>query len=598
VRLPGRLEAEDYAVGANGVAYFDTTKGNTGGKYRTDDVDIETCRDTGGGFNVGWGEPGEWLEYPVVVTAAGNYTITARMASGQAGPKTMTATLGGVPLATFVLPQGSGTQSWQDVQVTNVRLPAGAQRLRLNMLDSGINLNYLQFILQPNVPPVASAGTTQMVPIGEMVTLDGSGSRDPDDGPAALTYVWTQVSGPPVSLFGAHTNQPVFRALQTGNYSFKLTVSDGAAQSSDMVLVQVIPRPRVQLDRNGDGISDVWAALYRTSGAPEADPDGDGVNNDLEAQAGTDPMDPDSVFVAEVQRLPDGQVELSWWGVSGKYYAIEESTDLAQWRMHPIEHAGADARLVAVVQEAGATETARRFWRVVVFDRDSDGNGLTDWEQKHEELIATVTASVGPNGEIAPSGVSHVVAGDTLEYRIVPEAGHAIDAVVVDGTQVGPVAIYRFEGIKPGTHTIVANFKSLVPVNLALRKPVTVSSTENGYPGHQAVDGVMTTRWSSEFSDPQWLRIDLQQTCLLSRIELEWEAAYARRYRIETSLDGSTWTLLHTRSDGDGGLDAINVAATVPAARYVRIWGLERATQWGYSLWEVRVWGTPSASLP
>jgi hypothetical protein len=82
--IPGRLEAEDYKVGGEGVGYHDATPGNSGGQFRSDDVDIEVTTDAGGGYNVGWSDPGEWLAFDVEIAQAGAYDLTARMASGAA----------------------------------------------------------------------------------------------------------------------------------------------------------------------------------------------------------------------------------------------------------------------------------------------------------------------------------------------------------------------------------------------------------------------------------------------------------------------------------------------------------------------------------
>ena len=57
--LPTRIEAEDFDIGGEGVAYHDTDAGNNGGQYRpAEDVDIEACSDAGGGYNVGWTDAG------------------------------------------------------------------------------------------------------------------------------------------------------------------------------------------------------------------------------------------------------------------------------------------------------------------------------------------------------------------------------------------------------------------------------------------------------------------------------------------------------------------------------------------------------------
>ncbi|MFD9033235.1 discoidin domain-containing protein [Streptomyces sp. NPDC059567] len=129
------------------------------------------------------------------------------------------------------------------------------------------------------------------------------------------------------------------------------------------------------------------------------------------------------------------------------------------------------------------------------------------------------------------------------------------------------------------------------PVLLSQGKPVTASSQENGGTAASgAVDGDLGTRWSSAFSDPQWLQVDLGAPAALERVELRWEAAYATAYRIETSADGTTWSTVHSTTTGAGGTETVAVSGT---ARYVRMQGLTRATGYGYSLWEFQVYGTP-----
>ena len=85
VSLPGNVEAENFDNGAAGVAYVDTTAGNTGGQYRTTDVDVTAAQDAGGGYLVGWVNGGEWVNYTVNVTAAGTYDMEFRVASDGTG---------------------------------------------------------------------------------------------------------------------------------------------------------------------------------------------------------------------------------------------------------------------------------------------------------------------------------------------------------------------------------------------------------------------------------------------------------------------------------------------------------------------------------
>jgi hypothetical protein len=128
------------------------------------------------------------------------------------------------------------------------------------------------------------------------------------------------------------------------------------------------------------------------------------------------------------------------------------------------------------------------------------------------------------------------------------------------------------------------------PALLSQGRPVAASSQENaGTPATAAVDGDMGTRWSSAASDPQWIRVDLGATASVSQVVLRWETAYAKAYRIEFSADGGTWSTAHSTTAGAGGTETLNVSGD---ARYVRVHGTARATQWGYSLWEFQVYGT------
>jgi hypothetical protein len=120
--------------------------------------------------------------------------------------------------------------------------------------------------------------------------------------------------------------------------------------------------------------------------------------------------------------------------------------------------------------------------------------------------------------------------------------------------------------------------------------PATASSTENaGTPAANAVDGNTGTRWSSAFSDPQWLQVDLGATHTISRAVLNWEPAFARAFQIQTSNDGATWSTIFSTTTGAGGVQDLAISGS---GRYVRVNGTQRATQYGYSLWEFQVYGS------
>ena len=125
--------------------------------------------------------------------------------------------------------------------------------------------------------------------------------------------------------------------------------------------------------------------------------------------------------------------------------------------------------------------------------------------------------------------------------------------------------------------------------NLALNQPTTVSSLEStAYPGSDAVDGSMTSRWSSAFSDPQYIYVDLGAVKDVCQVNLYWENAYATAFHIDLSNDGATWTTMSTISGNTSTTNNIPVNAN---ARYVRMYGTARATGYGYSLYEMQVMG-------
>jgi len=129
--------------------------------------------------------------------------------------------------------------------------------------------------------------------------------------------------------------------------------------------------------------------------------------------------------------------------------------------------------------------------------------------------------------------------------------------------------------------------------NLALGKSVEASSNEEhspwyqGEPGH-VCDGDLRTRWSSIYSDPQWIIVDLESVYEIGRVNIFWETAYAKVYEVQVSLDGTIWRTVYSMTNGDGGVNVAIFPKTT--ARYVRLFGRTRGTSWGYSVWELEVY--------
>jgi hypothetical protein len=155
------------------------------------------------------------------------------------------------------------------------------------------------------------------------------------------------------------------------------------------------------------------------------------------------------------------------------------------------------------------------------------------------------------------------------------------------------------------TSTVSPNPTQAQTGNIARNKTVTASSHDTDAPNPQAVvDGSTTTRWSSAWSQPQWIQIDLGQSYTISRVVLNWQAAYGSGYRIETSEDASTWATVYATSTGNGAID--DLSGLNGHGRYVRMYGTQRACDtcggklYGFSLWEFEVYavGSGSTSTP
>jgi len=127
---------------------------------------------------------------------------------------------------------------------------------------------------------------------------------------------------------------------------------------------------------------------------------------------------------------------------------------------------------------------------------------------------------------------------------------------------------------------------------LSSNKTVTVSSYEVPFAGENAVDGNNGTRWSSGHgNDNEWITIDLGEVATITEVVLNWEPAYATAYRIQVSDDGITWQDAYIASSRTGGVETLPIEAT---GRYVKLQGEGRATIYGYSLWEMEVYGYTS----
>ncbi|MET8787393.1 discoidin domain-containing protein [Streptomyces sp. NPDC004589] len=161
------------------------------------------------------------------------------------------------------------------------------------------------------------------------------------------------------------------------------------------------------------------------------------------------------------------------------------------------------------------------------------------------------------------------------------------DGVSVQSSPLGAIA--RVLPLKAG-ETVTVNLTMNAPkANLAQGKPATASSqSSTDQSAAKAFDGDLGTRWSASQDPNNWIQVDLGSTYSLSEVDLLWEASYAKSYKIQGSTDGSTWHDLYSQPNSTGGSEKIPISGQ---ARYLRMQGSRLSGQWGYSLYEMQVYG-------
>ena len=212
--LPGAFQAENFDNGGQNVAYFDTTGGNSGGAYRSTDVDIEPSADTGGGFNLSKTRAGEWLRYSVNVTATGTYTFQARVASMGTGAK-FRVEVDGVDVTGLIdVPNTGGWQTWHLLSRPGISLTAGTHVVRVVLVNTGTsggvgNYNWFAFV---------SGGSPSPEPDPEPEPVPGDGEDGEDDA----------FGGAPASLPGVVQAENFDEGAEGEAYSDETSYNSGA----------------------------------------------------------------------------------------------------------------------------------------------------------------------------------------------------------------------------------------------------------------------------------------------------------------------------------------------------------------------------------
>jgi len=160
-QIPGKIEAENFDYGGQGKGYSDNEAANQGSAYRsTEGVDIESCSDDGGGYNIGYTKAGEWMKYTVNITQNQAYKVNIRVASSNASKKFHIELDGTNITGSITVPKTGGWQTWQTVSAVTPVLTTGQKELKFVFETDGFNLNYFSF----------SKATVGVNHIGKMVS--------------------------------------------------------------------------------------------------------------------------------------------------------------------------------------------------------------------------------------------------------------------------------------------------------------------------------------------------------------------------------------------------------------------------------------------
>ena len=277
----------------------------------------------------------------------------------------------------------------------------------------------------PNIPPIADAGADQTVDSEQAgVSLDGSGSTDPDGDP--ITYSWTQTSGPAVSLSGANTATPSFDApVGPATLEFELTVDDGEASDTDTVAVNVNAAPNIPpiADAGDDQTVDSEQAGVSLDGSGSTDPDGDPITYSWTQTSGPAVSLSGANTATPSFDAPVGPATLEFELTVDDGEASDTDTVVVNVNEPVVENQ-------PPVADAGADQTVDSEQAGVSLDgsgsTDPDGDPITySWTQTSGPAVSLSGANTATPSFDAPLGPA------TLEFELTVDDGEASDTDTV-----------------------------------------------------------------------------------------------------------------------------------------------------------------------
>lgn len=418
--------------------------------------------------------------------------------------------------------------------------------------DKGVDQFVLTIVDPDNNQPLANAGSDIFgidadLDGEKLILLNGSGSID-DDG-EIVSYSWY------IDNILIGTEVEINKVFSLGQHLVTLEVTDD------------------------DGVNDTDEISVIINQLPTADAGEDLVIEDVDSN-GSEQV----VLDASNSIDPDGELVNYLWSVAGTDIGSGET-------LNKTFNIGAHKVILNVIDNFGSTAMDSLTIFVARLDNTAPiADAGEDIESYANEGLDRLTIQLDGSSSSDSDGTIH-------SYRWMKD--NEVIATISNPTITFSVGVHELqlevtdnEGAKAYDSVVIT---ALEKINIAFQKPVTTSSVEDTYTGNLAVDGDYETRWSSLFEDPQWLTIDLQGIYAVDNIHLFWETASALAYEIEISTDNTNWTTLASISSGRGENEEHIVNGQ---GRFLKLYFTKRNTEYGYSLFEVEVYGEPLDSEP
>jgi hypothetical protein len=491
------------------------------------------------------------------------------------------ASVSGATSYTWSLPSGWSGSSTSTSITTTVGATGGTISVRANNGCGAGPVRTLSVSVSCSVPsqPGAISGSTT-VPAGSSQTYSIAAVS------GATSYTWSLPSG----WSGSSTSTSITTTVGASGGIISVRANNTCGTSAATSLNVTIGTPSANL------------ALNKPVTTSSVEPNSTLVgSNAVDGNAGTrwssSFVDPSWISVDLNQSYSINRVKITWETALGRNYEIQISNNGSTWTtLRPV------VGNTALVNDHTGLSGTGRYIRIYGTVRG------TQWGYSIFELeVYGTTGCTMPLQPGAISGNANVTPGSTQTYSIAAVSNAtsytwslpsgwsgtstSTSITTTAGNAGGTISVLANNSCGSSTARTLSVSVSTPTGNLALNKSVTTSSIEPGttFNGANAVDGNTSTRWSSNYVDPSWITVDLAGEYVITRVKISWEAAYGRNYEVQLSSDGTNWSTLKSVTNNTTLVNDHTLLSG--AGRYVRIYGTTRSTQWGYSIFELEVYG-------